>query len=117
MAKLESVTREIAVIQRARTAGANAEAPQARQSGQKAEDSGEESEEMHQDLPDAPINATEPYEALISSLQADVKRLEAAYEKSTRGNTELEQELADLKSSASEQTRVLQGSLEESWER
>ena len=116
MAKLVSATREIEAMQRSRTAGASSEASQVHPSGQ-ADGSGEESEEMHQDLPDAPINAAEPYEALISSLQADVKRLEAAYENGTRKYRALEQELADLKSSTSEQTRVLQSSLEESWER
>lgn len=118
MVKLESATREVEALQRSGTAAASTRSPEERQNARQMDGSGEdESEETHQDQPDAPINATEPYEALIASLQADVKRLEAAYEQSRRANTELEQELADVKSTATEKTRVLQSSLEESWER
>jgi chromosome segregation ATPase len=118
-AKLASATREIEALQRFRTAAAaSIEATEERQDGQQAEHSArDEPEETHRDLPDAPANATEPYEALIASLQADVKRLEAACERSTRASTELAQELTDVKSSSSEKLHVLQMNLEESWER
>lgn len=118
IAKLASATREIEVLQRFRTAAASIETTEERQGGQQAGHSGgNEPDEIHKDLPDAAVNATEPYEALIASLQADVKRLEAACERSTRASTELAQELTDVKSSSSEKLRVLQISLEESWER
>ena len=104
------------MLQRAQTAGTVS--TEQHRTGQQTEGSeGDESEEMHRNLPDSPIDAAEPYEALIASLQADVKRVEAAYEKTSRANTELEQKLEQAKRSGSEKAQVLQSSLEESWER
>lgn len=108
VAKLESATRQIEVLQGSRPATTSEASKQSE---------GEESTMADQDLPGPPINPSEPYEALIASLQADVKRLEAACEKGARLNTKLEQELAEVKSSASDKARVLQSNLEESWER